>query len=287
MNIVDTIRNALVPIHREGWPFIAAFARRDHPARPVLDDAVLDRPDPDGMVRLFLPRSRARHAGRRPPGGEPGRRRDLGGRVGGAAARARPRQRRDDARLGVHERLFLPCEPRAGARPHHQDRASRRQVPQCRARQGKQRERAQRPGDRQPQRPGRRRADRRAGGAPHRLLGRGRHQYRHRRAFRADPLRLARRRVHAEGGGAARRRRADGGGRRDHPGRIRRRAPARRSCGSPRPCSCVPATRQRRTAHPRDPDPHGAAQSDHRAGDLRRTFRHHGSPSSTASRPRS
>jgi phosphatidylserine decarboxylase len=26
MSIVDTIRKALVPIHREGWPFIAAFA---------------------------------------------------------------------------------------------------------------------------------------------------------------------------------------------------------------------------------------------------------------------
>jgi phosphatidylserine decarboxylase len=26
MNIVDTIRKGLVPIHREGWPFIAAFA---------------------------------------------------------------------------------------------------------------------------------------------------------------------------------------------------------------------------------------------------------------------
>lgn len=26
MSLVDTIRNTLVPIHREGWPFIAAFA---------------------------------------------------------------------------------------------------------------------------------------------------------------------------------------------------------------------------------------------------------------------
>ena len=25
MSLVDTIRKALVPIHREGWPFIAAF----------------------------------------------------------------------------------------------------------------------------------------------------------------------------------------------------------------------------------------------------------------------
>lgn len=26
MHLLDTIRNALVPVHREGWPFIAAFA---------------------------------------------------------------------------------------------------------------------------------------------------------------------------------------------------------------------------------------------------------------------
>ena len=200
--------------------------RCDDPARPVLDHAVLDRPDPDRLVRLFLPRSRAHHAGRRPAGGQPGRRRDLGGRASRAAARAWPGQRRDDPHLGVHGRLFLPCEPRAGARPHHQDRAPRRQVPQRRARQGKQRERAQRPGDRQPERHCRRRADRRAGGAPHRLLGRGRHQYRHRRAFRADPLRLARRRVPAEGSRLARRRRADGGRRRDRSRRVRRARPA-------------------------------------------------------------
>ena len=26
MSLADTIRNTLVPVHREGWPFVAAFA---------------------------------------------------------------------------------------------------------------------------------------------------------------------------------------------------------------------------------------------------------------------
>ena len=221
MNLVDTIRKALVPIHREGWPFIAAFGGATILLGLFSTTLFWIGLIADRVVRLLLPRSRAHHAGRRPAGGQPRRRRDLGGRASRAAARARAGQCRDDARLGVHGRLFLPCEPRAGAWPHHQDRAPRRQVPQRRARQGKQRERAQRAGDREPERHCRCRADRRAGGAPHRLLGRSRHQYRHRRAFRADPLRLARRRVHAEGSRLARRRRADGGRRRDHSRRVR------------------------------------------------------------------
>ena len=237
MSLIDTIRKALVPIHREGWPFIAAFGGatillglfsttlfwigliatawcayffRDPERITPVDDRLVVSPA-DGVISAVGPCR--------------------------AAARAGAGQCRDDPRLGVHGRLFLPCEPRAGARPHHQDRAPRRQVPQRRARQGKQRERAQRAGDREPERHGRRRADRRAGGAPHRLLGRSRHQYRHRRAFRADPLRLARRRVHAEGSRLARRRRADGGRRRDHSRRVRCARPGRRWCGSPR-CSC-------------------------------------------------
>ena len=193
MSLVDTVKNAFVPIHREGYPFIAAFGAVTLLLGCFSTDPVLDRPDPDRLVRLFLPRSRARHAGRRPAGDQPGRRRRLGGRPGRAAARTWPRHRRDDPHLGVHECVFLPCEPRAGARQDHQDRASAGQIPQRRARQGEQRERAQRPRHRQPQRHGRCGADRRPGGAAHRLLGRGRWHHRHRRAFRPDPLRLARR----------------------------------------------------------------------------------------------
>ena len=211
MNIVDTIRNALVPIHREGWPFIAAFGGaamllglfsttlfwigliltawcayffRDPERMTPVDDRLVVSPA-DGVISAVGPAV--------PP-------RELG--LGSV----------EMTRVSVFMNVFS-C---------HVNRAPvRGRITKIEHRAGKflnaELDKASSENERNglviesPNGTGRRRADRRAGGAPHRLLGRGRHQYRHRRALRADPLRLARRRVHAGRRRLARRRRADGG----------------------------------------------------------------------------
>ena len=52
------------------------------------------------------------------------------------------------AHLGVHERVRLPRESGAGRRPDRAHRLSRRQLPECRSRQGQRGQRAQRRRDR-------------------------------------------------------------------------------------------------------------------------------------------
>ena len=153
MNLVDTIKNAFVPIHREGYVFIGGFA-----VATLLLGVFSTNLFWIGLIltawcAYFFRDPEPRHAGRRPAGGEPCRWRGVGGRLGRPAARAWPRRRRDDAHLGFHECLLLPCEPRAGAWADRQDRAPAGQIPECRTRQGEPGERAQRPGHRQPQRP--------------------------------------------------------------------------------------------------------------------------------------
>ncbi len=112
MSIVDSLRKQIVPIHPEGYVFIALFAGvslvlswiwsplgwigalltlwcayffRDPPrVTPVLDGLVVS--PADGIVC------------------------SIGNFV--AAAGTRPRNRSDAAHLRVHERVRLPCEPR-------------------------------------------------------------------------------------------------------------------------------------------------------------------------------
>ena len=74
MSVVDSIRSQLVPIHREGYPFIGAFALVSLILFWIWTPlgwigAVLT-----AVVRLFLPRSAARHAGARRPRRLAGRR---------------------------------------------------------------------------------------------------------------------------------------------------------------------------------------------------------------------
>ncbi len=119
MSLVDTVKNAFVPIHREGYAFIAGFAAvtlflglfsgflfwigliltawcayffRDPQRVTPLDDRLVISPA-DGVVSAV---------GQAVPPRELG----LG-------------LRRDAAHLGVHERLFGACEPLAGARQDH------------------------------------------------------------------------------------------------------------------------------------------------------------------------
>ncbi len=289
MSLVDTVKNAFVPIHREGYPFIAAFGAatlflgyfssilfwigliltawcvyffRDPERVTPSDDSLVVSPA-DGIISAVGP--------------------------GRAAARARPRQCRNDPHFGVHECLFLPCEPRPGARPYRQDRTSAGKIPQCRTRQGQHRERAQRPGHREPH--GTVAAVQIAGLVARRIvcwaeagasIGTGERFGLIRFGSRVDvflPLTATPRvavgqtavggeTVLAEFGGVAGTpRRADflSGGHAIQEVRG--------------PC-------QRRSAHPRDPDAHGAAQSGHRACHLRRPVRYRASASKAASNRR-
>ena len=235
MSLVETIRKTFVPIHREGWPFIAAFAGatlllglfstslfwigliltawcayffRDPERVTPVDDRLVISPA-DGVVSAVGPAV--------PP-------RELGLGID------------EMTRISVFMNVFSCHVNRvAGARQDHPDRASARQIPQRRTRQG---ERARtsatawsskaRTAPSPPSRsPGWWRGASSAGSRP-------RSEYRRRRALRPDPLRLARRRLPAAGRGAARGRRPDRGRRRDRDRRVRRQCRRRRWCGSRR-----------------------------------------------------
>ena len=140
--------------------------------------------------------------------------------------------RRDDPHLGVHERVLLPCEPRAGARPHRQDRASRRansSTPNSTRRAARTSATAwssTAPTARSPscRSPAWWRAASSAGPRPARNIGIGERFGLIRFGSRVDVFL-------PHGGDAARRGRPDGGRRRDRARRIRRRGRRRRSCG--------------------------------------------------------
>ena len=57
MSIADTIRNAFVPVHREGWPFIAAFGAATLLLGLFSTSLFWIGLILTGLVRLFLPRS--------------------------------------------------------------------------------------------------------------------------------------------------------------------------------------------------------------------------------------
>ena len=94
MSIVASVRRQFVPIHREGWPYIAAFAVAGPDPGLDLGTAGLDRLDPDRLVHLFLPRSRPRDAAARGAGDFAGRRPRLDDHHLRAAGRAGPVRRR-------------------------------------------------------------------------------------------------------------------------------------------------------------------------------------------------
>ena len=190
-SILNSIKSMLVPIRREGWPFHCRPCLPRAVLRLVLVADRLDRADPRRLVHLFLPRSAARHAGRSRPRRQPGRRPRRGGRDRRRPARARPRRADPPPRLGLHERLRLPREPRAACRQDRPHRLYAGKIPQRRARQGERGQRAERHRSRQPARPGRRRPDRRARRPAHRLLPPAGRRALRRRADRPHPLRLA------------------------------------------------------------------------------------------------
>ena len=131
------------------------------------------------------------------------------------------------------------------------------QVPERLARQGQRGQRAERPRHRDRRRAEPRGgADRRAGRAAHRLLRRRGREPPDRRALRADPLRLAARRLPARRGRAALLRRPGGGRRRDGDRRPRlgRAAAPRGGCADergPARAAAVPAAGAEPRHHPR------------------------------------
>ena len=169
-SVIASIRKMLVPIRREGYPFIAILCLRRAVLRLVLAADFLDRPDPRGLVHVLLPRSAALHADRQGSGHQPGRRSRRHGFARRGAEGTRARRADPAARFDLHERLRLPREPLAGRGPHCAYRLHAGQIPERRARQGERRQRAERLRHRDGKRAGGRRADRRAGGAAHRLL---------------------------------------------------------------------------------------------------------------------
>ena len=68
MSIVDSARKALVPIHREGYPFIAIAAVATVILAMIWSPLGWIGATPDGLGLLFLPRSATGDADpRRPP----------------------------------------------------------------------------------------------------------------------------------------------------------------------------------------------------------------------------
>jgi hypothetical protein len=69
MSIADSIRAAFVPVHKEGYPFIAGVCRGASLVLGLLWEPLFwIGADAHGLVRLFLPRPAARDAGGRPAG---------------------------------------------------------------------------------------------------------------------------------------------------------------------------------------------------------------------------
>ena len=136
MSIVNSIRSQLAPIHPEGYPVHRRLRAREPGAVLVLDAARLARHGADALVRVFLPRPAARDPDRRRPRHFAGRRPRQPRRQCGAAAGTCARHDAAAARLGLHERVRLPCEPRAGERADRAHRLHAGKIPQCRPRQG-------------------------------------------------------------------------------------------------------------------------------------------------------
>ncbi len=63
MSVSSSIRNALIPIHPEGYKFIAVFFVASVILGLALGSAVLDRSAVDSLVHLVFPRSTARNTG--------------------------------------------------------------------------------------------------------------------------------------------------------------------------------------------------------------------------------
>ena len=251
MSVLHSIRATLVPIRKEGAPFIAAalvvavaglflwqplfwlalivagwcaYFFRDPPrVVPIEPDLVVS--PADGRVSAVV--------------------------LGIPPAELGLGERDAPPHLGVHERLRLPREPRAGGGTGDADRLPAGQVHQCRARQGERGQRAERHRPRQRPRPGRRGADRRPRRAPHRLLRQGGRRAGDRRADRPDPLRLAPRCLAAGVGAAC----SSPRGRRRSPARpcspasaAATRCAASASTEGPEPDVDLPALRSRRRA---------------------------------------
>ena len=119
MSIIDSVRKSLVPIHPEGYIFIAGFAIVAFLAHWISARSAGSglSPPPGASISFAIRRASRRCAkaswSRRPMASSaplaffPRR-------------RTWPWSRADAARLGVHERLRLPREPRADHRAHSQ-----------------------------------------------------------------------------------------------------------------------------------------------------------------------
>src|SRR5712671_4069254 len=88
----------------------------------VVDAPRLDWARPYGMVRPLFPRSRAGDAGARGHNCCAGRWPDQQDLPSGAAAGTWSRRAAPDARVDLHERVRLPCEPQPRERSHREDR---------------------------------------------------------------------------------------------------------------------------------------------------------------------
>ena len=113
-------RPAMMPIHREGWPFIALFAAVNLIAFLMAPLAGLAAAAAHHLVRRLFPRSRTRHPRGREPDHLPRRRQATA--TGGCGAAGGAGAGRDAAAtaFGVHECVQCACEPQSGER--HGDR---------------------------------------------------------------------------------------------------------------------------------------------------------------------